>query len=482
MGMRWITWAGLMASTAIAVAATHAGLHELDDPVAPKPPIDPAAVAASKDFAARYDALRREGLPQNAANANKLIEKAARLIRDASQKAMGEANPKAHHSKIVLSEVDDPNASEEQQRLARIGVNAAIAAGVTRMTAEIATKPLAWDVTVNSGLVATTQYPAIGSARAIARFQRGRMAVARETGQRADWTTSFEETMTLGRQTSREPGYMAYMVGYAIQSVALESARRLVISGTADEPTLARAAHIIDTIRVMPMEHAIRGEQVMVEDAIDLVYRGGIRFLDTRGQDMPLPVPRGELSTPDTRGLGPGLPPRPEHITLIAREYQTLAQLADLTVAQRAEARAKAPPPAERTSLIFDMMKLADRAYMSWDQYRSDLVGTRTIIAIERYRLAHGKLPDSLSDLVPTFLPTLPLDPTSGTQLGYLPPPKGPYASGRPYLLYAAGADGKDDGGKVDFESPFRAFRTSAESGTDFLLNRETPSGRVKAP
>lgn len=62
--------------------------------------------------------------------------------------------------------------------------------------------------------------------------------------------------------------------------------------------------------------------------------------------------------------------------------------------------------------------------------------------ALERYRLAHGRLPTTLAGLVPDFLPAIPLDAVNGQ-----PPHYQANADGT-YLLYSDGWDGKDDGGK----------------------------------
>jgi hypothetical protein len=70
-------------------------------------------------------------------------------------------------------------------------------------------------------------------------------------------------------------------------------------------------------------------------------------------------------------------------------------------------------------------------------QMRAALVG----LAIERYRLAVGKLPDSLEKLVPAYLDSVPRDPFDGAQLRYKRLEKG-------YVVYSIGEDGSDDGGK----------------------------------
>ncbi len=70
--------------------------------------------------------------------------------------------------------------------------------------------------------------------------------------------------------------------------------------------------------------------------------------------------------------------------------------------------------------------------------------GRSTLIAvmIERYRLAHGKLPDSLNDLVPTYTQSLPLDPFTGKNLIYRREKTG-------YVVYSVGKNLKDDGGSI---------------------------------
>ena len=64
-----------------------------------------------------------------------------------------------------------------------------------------------------------------------------------------------------------------------------------------------------------------------------------------------------------------------------------------------------------------------------------------TVVAIERYRLRHQKLPASLADLVPDLLPAPPLDVMDAKPLRYRPGTNGTF------LLYSVGKNGRDDGG-----------------------------------
>ncbi len=61
-------------------------------------------------------------------------------------------------------------------------------------------------------------------------------------------------------------------------------------------------------------------------------------------------------------------------------------------------------------------------------------------VALRGYRLEKGGLPERLEELVPDYLPELPLDPFSGRPLVYRKTRDG-------YLLYSLGADRIDGGG-----------------------------------
>jgi type II secretory pathway pseudopilin PulG len=76
-------------------------------------------------------------------------------------------------------------------------------------------------------------------------------------------------------------------------------------------------------------------------------------------------------------------------------------------------------------------------------------------LAIEKFKKSEGHFPENLEDLVPKFLPDLPVDPFDGATLRYRLIEKG-------YLIYSVGTDGRDDGGlgksaeqKLSDKTPF---------------------------
>ena len=75
---------------------------------------------------------------------------------------------------------------------------------------------------------------------------------------------------------------------------------------------------------------------------------------------------------------------------------------------------------------------------------QTQLDQTRLAIAIERFRLARGAIPETLAELVPAFLPELPRDIYTREPMIYRRKETGGF------LLYSVGPDRKDDGAAID--------------------------------
>jgi hypothetical protein len=111
-----------------------------------------------------------------------------------------------------------------------------------------------------------------------------------------------------------------------------------------------------------------------------------------------------------------------------------------LTLGQQASSAVLSPPS---RMMIFSRMLLPalGRAIQRDGEHAARIRTTQTAIAVERFRRAHnGNLPAELSELAPTYLPSLPIDPFDGQPLRFKR-----LASG--YSVYSIGADLRDDGG-----------------------------------
>ena len=94
--------------------------------------------------------------------------------------------------------------------------------------------------------------------------------------------------------------------------------------------------------------------------------------------------------------------------------------------------------------------------------YAARLRLATTALAVERFRLAHGKLPENLNELVPQFLPGVSADPFDGQPLRYHHLAKG-------YVIYSVGDDRRDDGGR----EPPRELKSNLKPGYDITFTVE---------
>jgi hypothetical protein len=71
-------------------------------------------------------------------------------------------------------------------------------------------------------------------------------------------------------------------------------------------------------------------------------------------------------------------------------------------------------------------------------RYRLDLEATVAVCALQSFKKAHGLPPGKLDELVPAFLPAIPIDPFDGKPLRYR-------REGKEWVIWSVGSDLKDD-------------------------------------
>ena len=99
----------------------------------------------------------------------------------------------------------------------------------------------------------------------------------------------------------------------------------------------------------------------------------------------------------------------------------------------------------------------------------------RLQIALRRYELKYGQLPDQLQSLVPKFIPALPNDPMDDRPFRY---------SKTDDKLWSVGDDGIDNGGKIDGKSPClprKGFDMVAPTRPGWLEPERLPSESKEA-
>lgn len=90
------------------------------------------------------------------------------------------------------------------------------------------------------------------------------------------------------------------------------------------------------------------------------------------------------------------------------------------------------------------MLPALSKTFQRDGELASRARAAQILLATERYRLDKGALPQSLDDLVPAYLASVPLDPFSGESMRYA------QREGGGYVVYSVGSDQKDDGGPAE--------------------------------
>jgi hypothetical protein len=85
-------------------------------------------------------------------------------------------------------------------------------------------------------------------------------------------------------------------------------------------------------------------------------------------------------------------------------------------------------------------------------------------LAIRLYQHETGRLPRDLQQLVPEYLPSVPIDPHSGQPVIYR------QATHGSFVLYSVGFDGQNNGGTFGSRTDYNNARRPIQRGLDFDL------------
>lgn len=115
----------------------------------------------------------------------------------------------------------------------------------------------------------------------------------------------------------------------------------------------------------------------------------------------------------------------------------------------------------EYALLTHDYLFRGTKFFRSICRNKAIMITAATALAVERFRIEQGRLPDSLDKLVPKYIKTIPLDPFDGGRLRYKK------IDTRNFVVYSVNDDLRDDGGLEYSTLPprERALRTDVDAG-----------------
>ncbi len=260
--------------------------------------------------------------------------------------------------------------------------------------------------------------------------------------------------LRLGHALGREPIVISNLVGMACDTMAVRQIERLMSRAIPSAPQLEK------------LQSALRAEAdpKMVE-RLFIAERGSMLSIYQKYLGKPRRVGLDELGVPDL--LVNKFDP-PAFFKFIPPIFFKADMIEYIDLTNQYVAAAKKPYPqsflecsrirptiddqipkyclACRTVVPeFGFIAVQAQRQMAW------LESARAALAALRCRAKRGRLPDRLQDLVPEFLDAVPPDPFNGESLLYRKEAAG-------FVIYSVGSNGKDDGGKIEFDGKMMDF------------------------
>lgn len=226
----------------------------------------------------------------------------------------------------------------------------------------------------------------------------------------------------LAESLSRDPFLICHLVRIAIHAMGVESVRVLLERTTLSDRQMAELEQRMVTIRDgLGLDLALIGERCCLLQQSDIYQQFGFGMVPLRFSGlMDLNVIRS-LEFYDRLGAVSKIEPERR-----IQEYQRISNDVD------------------QLSVLYFMTKLLmpalDKIGLIELRVMAELDCARTGLAVERFRLAEGRLPESLEELVPKYIEAVPIDPFDGKPLRYKRLEKG-------YTIYSIGEDGEDNDG-----------------------------------
>ncbi len=354
-------------------------------------------------------------------------------------------------------------------------------------------------INVDGPGIVFTLLPELSPARSLAKMSAARMRVALERGDTAQFLRSAEHGLALGRVLAHDPFYVSRLVGLAVSNLMLSEIGHTLIEHNLDEATCRRLAEMLDRRVLPPMSLALEAERLCQLDTIQRLYsddgKGDGILLMSKSVEMGSMLGGGPPiggGHPIFNVAGLFLPGRAETTRLLDEYFDAAIEQSGLSGPEQQAHPVDLdafPDNLPRGHFFLRMLLPALSRGASADlKSRAQRQAVRIMLALEAYEARHGSPPETLAELAPEFLPSVPLDPVSG-QPFVLVGRAAAEGDPRRWLLYSVGTDGEDNGGAetADPDDAMDALEfEEAARGLDYVFNRlrtdpTEPQGRTGA-
>jgi hypothetical protein len=284
-------------------------------------------------------------------------------------------------------------------------------------------------------------------------------------------------TLNFARSMDDEPHSFSQIFRNSITQRAVEGMQRLLGQMTLSDADLARLqAKLVDEVARDGWPTYLRGDRAAAHRVMLALGRGDVKVSSLRHRSV-IARQQQTLVEDAAEWLDDRYPPRlsEAHAWLLAERTQLLDDTAPLLWHERTAGVVAVYANQAQAPELARLWTDARTALSSYQYHQAVIRCTLVGVAIERYRLRHGDWPATTAELVPAFLPALPLDPFDGEPLRYKRLPDG-------IVVYSVGVDCKDDGGQLRYQ-PGQQFPSDVGVRLwDVAHRRQPPPAADKQP
>lgn len=354
------------------------------------------------------------------------------LNRPALDQRLGDVPPEAQ-----LSPEDAKELREELKK-----VEAALAKARALERLREGRFPLKW----SKDFISTTVK--CQDAREVARLLQADATARAQDGDADGALESGRAILIAGRSIGDEPLLMSQLVRMAIASVAVASIERTLAQGQPSECALAKTQQLLqDEEQVPRLLIAARGERAGQDHMARGVESGEVKLSVMLGAAGGGGPPSGiQASLTDLSG---GITFRRYHSEMLRRMTEVV-EAAKLPPEERADRLTKLDQAVKGPGvhpLVRLLLPAVSKVAQADQRVQAQLRCAAAALAAERYRLAKGRWPPALADLVPDYLAQVPNDPYDGQPLRLRRLDDG-------LVIYSVGPDLADNGGTLDRKNP----------------------------
>jgi hypothetical protein len=250
-----------------------------------------------------------------------------------------------------------------------------------------------------------------------------------------------------GRSIGDEPNLIPQLVRIAADSVALFTMQRALAQGQASDRALVKIQECLARESEEPLALiALTGDRATVYDSFQRLAIGEVTLADWASDD-------GDERPVNSSGsyMFPDMFIKYNQAIMLESTNRSVDiarrpdwEQANLWVQYEATLKSRGNRPARMFSILADLLAPAHgMAGLAFLRVKAILRVGRVMVAVERFRLAHGRWPEAIDTLVPRFLEAVPIDPFTGRELILK-------KLGDGVVIYSLGADQMDNDGKFE--------------------------------